>query len=49
VPVEVVPPGDSVKVQDPVEGKPFRTKLPEETLQVGWVIVLIVGIVGAPE
>jgi len=45
-PVVVVPPGDLVNVQVPVAGNPDTTTLPVATLQVGWVIVPIVGAVG---
>ena len=46
-PVEVVPPGDRVKVQVPVAGNPLRTTLPVAKAQLGWVIVPTVGAVGA--
>jgi hypothetical protein len=46
VPVVVVPPGVRVKVQLPVEGKPFKITLPVATEQVGWVTVPTVGAVG---
>ena len=46
VPVIVVPPGVTVNVQVPVDGRPFKTMLPVETVQVGCVIVPIVGAVG---
>ena len=42
----VVPPGVLVKVQLPVAGKPFKTTLPVDTEQVGWVIVPTIGAVG---
>jgi hypothetical protein len=45
-PVVVVPPGVLVKVQLPAAGKPVNITLPVETLQVGWVIVPMVGAVG---
>ena len=45
-PVVVIPPGDLVNVQVPVAGNPDTTTLPVATLQVGWVIVPIVGAVG---
>ena len=45
-PVAVVPPGVLVKVQLPVAGKPFKTTLPVDSEQVGWVIVPTVGAVG---
>ena len=35
VPAVVVPPGDLVKVQEPVAGNPFKTTLPVATVQVG--------------
>ena len=46
-PVEVVPPGDLVKVQVPVEGKLLITTPPVETAQVGCEIVPIAGAEGA--
>ena len=46
-PVVVVPPGDLVRVQVPVEGNPDKTTLPVATLQVGWVMVPRVGADGA--
>ena len=45
-PVVVVPPGVLVNVHVPVEGKPFRTRLPVAMAHVGWVIVPTVGAVG---
>jgi len=45
-PVVVIPPGDLVNVHVPVAGNPFRTTLPVATLQVGWVMVPMVGAVG---
>ena len=45
-PVVVVPPGVLVRVQFPVAGNPDKTTLPVATLQVGWVIVPIVGADG---
>jgi len=45
-PVVVVPPGDLVRVHVPVAGNPDKTTLPVATLQVGWVMVPIVGAVG---
>lgn len=42
-PLVVVPPGDFVNVQFPVDGKPFITTLPVAIEQVGWVVVPIVG------
>jgi hypothetical protein len=47
VPVEVVPPGDLVKVHVPVAGRPPKTTLPVANAQFGWVIVPTVGAVGA--
>ena len=46
VPVVVVLPGFLVKVQVPEAGKPFNTILPVATVQVGWDMVPIVGVVG---
>ena len=46
VPVDVVPPGDLVKVHVPVAGKPFKITLPVAKAQVGWVTVPNVGAVG---
>ena len=34
-PVVVVPPGERVKVQEPVAGKPLKTTLPVAKAQVG--------------
>ena len=45
-PVVVVPPGDLVSVHVPVAGNPDKTTLPVATLQVGWVMVPMVGAVG---
>jgi hypothetical protein len=42
----VIPPGDLVNVQVPVDGNPFNTTLPVATLHVGCVIVPGVGVVG---
>ena len=42
----VAPPGDRVKVQVPLAGKPFKITLPVARAQVGWVIVPTVGAVG---
>ena len=42
----VVPPGDRVKVQAPVAGKPFRITLPVARAQLGCVIVPTVGAAG---
>jgi hypothetical protein len=46
VPAVIVPPGDLVNIQVPVEGKPFNTTLPVGTLNVGCVTVSIAGAVG---
>jgi hypothetical protein len=46
VPAVVVPPGDLVKVQVPVAGKPFKTTLPVSPFNGGWVMVPIVGALG---
>jgi hypothetical protein len=46
VPEVVVPPGDLVNVQVPVDGKPLIITLPVAILQVGCVIVPITGAVG---
>jgi hypothetical protein len=46
VPVDVVPPGVLVSVQDPVAGNPFNTTLPVAKAHVGCVIVPTVGAVG---
>ena len=46
-PVEVVPPGDLVKVQVPVVGNPFKTTLPVATAHVGCVMLPNVGAEGA--
>ena len=35
VPVVVVPPGERVKVQEPVAGKPLKITLPVAKVQVG--------------
>ena len=39
VPVVVIPPGERVIVQFPVNGRPFNITLPVGTTQVGCVIV----------
>ena len=44
VPEPVIDPG--LMVQVPEAGKPIKTTLPEATVQVGWVMVPIVGVVG---
>ena len=46
VPVVVIPSGERVIVQVPVDGKPFKSVLPVAIVQVGCVIVPIVGAVG---
>ena len=46
VPVVVIPPGLSVMVHVPEEGKPLNTTLPVATLHVGCVIVPTIGAVG---
>ena len=33
-------------VQDPGAGKPLKTTLPEASVQLGWVMVPIAGVVG---
>lgn len=47
VPVVVIPPGERVIVQVPVEGNPFNITLPVETKQVGCVVVPAIGAAGA--
>jgi len=42
----VLPPGERVIVQVPIDGNPSRTTLPVETMQVGGVIVPTTGAVG---
>jgi hypothetical protein len=44
--VLVAPPGDRVKVQVPLAGKPLKITLPVAKAQLGWVIVPTVGAVG---
>jgi hypothetical protein len=46
VPVVVTAPGLRVNVHVPVAGKPLRSTLPVDTVQVGWVIVPTTGAVG---
>ena len=46
VPVEVVPPGERVRVHVPLAGNPLKTTLPVAKVQVGWVIIPTVGAVG---
>ena len=45
-PVVIIPPGDRVRVQVPVEGRPFKIILPVDTVQVGSMIVPITGAPG---
>ena len=45
-PVIVAPPGEAVTVQDPEAGNPLNATLPVATLQVGCVIVPIIGVEG---
>lgn len=42
----VDPPGLRVSVHVPEEGKPLNATLPVASVQVGWVMVLIIGAVG---
>jgi hypothetical protein len=49
VPVRVVPPGNAVTVQLPVEGNPLKATLPVTTAQVGCVMVTIIGVGGGEE
>jgi hypothetical protein len=46
VPVLIIPPEVLLTIQVPDVGRPFRTTLPVERLQVGGVIVPIVGAEG---
>jgi hypothetical protein len=46
VPVVVVPPGDLVSVQVPVDGRPLNATLPVVIEQVGCVILPTTGAVG---
>lgn len=46
LPLEINPPGFRINVQVPVEGSPFRTTLPEGTMQVRFVIVPTMGASG---
>jgi len=45
VPVPLIPPGLSVQLPD---GSPFKTTLPVDTEQVGWVMAPGIGAEGAP-
>ena len=45
-PFVVVPPGEAVKVQVPVEGSPFSAALPVLIMQVGCVTEPITGAAG---
>lgn len=46
VPVTVVPPGETVRVQVSTAGNPLSITLPVASTQVGWVIVPTTGAVG---
>jgi hypothetical protein len=46
VPVDVIAPGDLVRVQVPIAGNPFKTTLPVGNTQVGCVIILTIGADG---
>ena len=46
VPVFITPPGLVVTVQVPVDGNPFNITVPVFTVQVGCVIVPIIGAYG---
>ena len=46
VPVMVVDPTDSVTVQVPDGGSPLKATLPVAVVQVGWVMVTIIGAEG---
>lgn len=46
VPVNVVPPGDLVRVHNPVDGKPVKTTLPVAIVQDGCVIAPAAGAAG---
>lgn len=46
LPFIVAPPGAAVTVQFPTAGKPLKATLPVVTVQVGWVIVPIIGGLG---
>jgi hypothetical protein len=48
VPVFIIPPGNLVTVQDPVEGNPLSITLPVERVHVGLVMVPMRGAVGVP-
>ena len=43
VPEVDIPPGVRVKVHVPIAGRPFKTTLPADKVQVGWLIVPTVG------
>jgi hypothetical protein len=47
LPIRVLPPGLSVTVQLPAEGKPLKATLPVATAQVGCVINPTIGGAGA--
>ena len=47
-PVKVVPPGFLVRVHVPVFGKPLNATLPVPRVQVGWIIVPMIGAAGLP-
>jgi hypothetical protein len=38
-PVDVTPPGERIRVQDPVDGNPVNDTLPVDIVQVGWVMI----------
>lgn len=48
VPETVIVSGVLVNVQVPVAGSPLSTTIPVETLQVGCVMVPIIGVAGLP-
>ena len=45
-PVIVAPPGLAVTIHEPEEGNPLNAMLPIAEVQLGWVIVLMIGAVG---
>jgi hypothetical protein len=49
VPVDVIAPGDLIKVQVPVAGNPLKTTLPVAVEQVGCMIIPTTGAEGAEE